>query len=215
MEFMGSDQRKCSFCGEEIPESQRRCPYCGSLLEARVNENRDIFSTGNPVNIEGVLKPESVSQQFSNNNNSSSDAISQSSSPATNFDVRPPDVRPSDVKPPDVGPSAVRPLNVRQPYGANQTGRPFNSQPNRNYNVNYTAKPKPLGNGLKVFLTVLAAIVPGIGQLVGVITAIVFMNSDGDSDRRSFGIALLVASLLMFVIACILGFIAAVAIPML
>jgi hypothetical protein len=38
---------------------------------------------------------------------------------------------------------------------------------------------------------------------VGIIAAIVFMNSEGDKDRKSFGVALLVASLAMFVLACI------------
>jgi hypothetical protein len=64
---------------------------------------------------------------------------------------------------------------------------------------------------LKVFLTVLFTVLPGIGQLAGIITAIVFMSSEGDSDRRSFGVALLVASLIMFVLACIGCFVASLA----
>ena len=61
----------------------------------------------------------------------------------------------------------------------------------------------PLGNGLKVFLTLLFALLPGIGQLAGIITAIVFMSSSDDSDRRSFGSALLVANLILFILACL------------
>ncbi len=69
----------------------------------------------------------------------------------------------------------------------------------------------PLSNGMKVFLTVICTIIPGIGQLAGIITAIVFMNSEDDSDRKSFGVALLVASLIMFVFACIGCFILVIA----
>ncbi|NLH96913.1 MAG: hypothetical protein GX477_06200 [Clostridiaceae bacterium] len=61
----------------------------------------------------------------------------------------------------------------------------------------------PLSNGLKVFLTLLFAMVPGFGQIAGIITAIVFMSSDDDSDRRSFGTALLVANLALFILACL------------
>lgn len=59
----------------------------------------------------------------------------------------------------------------------------------------------PLSNGLKVFLTVLFTVVPGFGQLAGIITGIIFMNSDDDTDRKSFGVALLVASIIMFVLS--------------
>lgn len=68
----------------------------------------------------------------------------------------------------------------------------------------------PLGNGLKVFLTIIFTLIPGLGQLAGIITAIVFMNMDDDPDRKSFGVAILVASLVMFVLACIVCFIAVI-----
>jgi len=62
-----------------------------------------------------------------------------------------------------------------------------------------------------VFLTVLFTLLPGIGQLAGIITAIVFMNADGDKDRKSFGVALLVACLILFVFACIGCFVISIA----
>jgi hypothetical protein len=64
-----------------------------------------------------------------------------------------------------------------------------------------------MGNGLKVFITLICALIPGLGQLAGVILGIVLINMEGDSDRNSFGITLLVASLIMFVISCIGGFV--------
>ncbi|HEX2946401.1 MAG TPA: hypothetical protein VHT96_10645 [Clostridia bacterium] len=88
--------------------------------------------------------------------------------------------------------------------------RPYYQNQNRQQPVQRYEK-TPLSNGLKVFLTVLFTVLPGIGQLAGIITAIVFMSSEGDSDRRSFGVALLVASLIMFVLACIGCFVASLA----
>lgn len=70
----------------------------------------------------------------------------------------------------------------------------------------------PLSNGLKVLLTVVCTIIPGIGQLAGIIIAIALMDSEADSDRKSFGAALLAASLVMFVLACIGCFILVIAI---
>jgi hypothetical protein len=66
---------------------------------------------------------------------------------------------------------------------------------------------KPLSNGMKVFLSILFTVIPGIGQLAGIITAIVFMNTEDDADRKSFGVALLIASIIMFVLSCISCFI--------
>jgi hypothetical protein len=63
---------------------------------------------------------------------------------------------------------------------------------------------KPLGNGIKVFLTVIST-VPWVGQLTAIIAAIIFMNSEYDRDRKSFGLALLIASLTLFVIISCLG----------
>lgn len=64
------------------------------------------------------------------------------------------------------------------------------------------AKPS-ISNAMKVFITSICNFIPGIGQLVGVIIAVVFMNSEGDTDKRSFGLALLVNSIIVFVIMCI------------
>lgn len=54
---------------------------------------------------------------------------------------------------------------------------------------------------MKVFMVTLSNLVPGIGQLFGVISSIVFMNTEGDTDRKSFGTALLVSSVISFVVS--------------
>lgn len=57
---------------------------------------------------------------------------------------------------------------------------------------------KPLSNAIKVFITSLACIIPGFGQLLGIIFAVIFMSDEQDGDRRSFGKALMVVSLVIF-----------------
>lgn len=78
--------------------------------------------------------------------------------------------------------------------------------------VNKTAikehvKKSTLSNGLKVFLTIISTVIPGLGQLAGIIISILFMNDEHDEDKRSFGIALLIASLVFFAISCVIFFI--------
>jgi len=63
-----------------------------------------------------------------------------------------------------------------------------------------------LGNGIKVLLTIISVIIPGFGQLAGIITAVTLINHECDRDRKSFGVALLAASLFFFVLYCAAGF---------
>lgn len=65
-----------------------------------------------------------------------------------------------------------------------------------------TVPPGTLSNGFKVFIAMLAT-VPLIGQLVGIIMAIIYMNSEGDPDKKSFGKALLIGTLVIFLLICI------------
>ena len=68
-----------------------------------------------------------------------------------------------------------------------------------------------MSNGMKVFLTIVSTVIPGLGQLIGIIAAILFMNDQADEDKRSFGTALLIASLIFFVISCIFWFVVLIA----
>ena len=75
----------------------------------------------------------------------------------------------------------------------------------------YNPPPKALGtnalsNGMKVFITAICSIIPGIGQLAGIIISIVFLNAEEDEDRKSFGAALLIASLIVFFVTCVFYF---------
>lgn len=64
---------------------------------------------------------------------------------------------------------------------------------------------EPLSNAMKVFMTVIASVIPGFGQIAGVVIAF-FMLSSRDADRRSFGKVLMVASLGVFVFVFLICF---------
>lgn len=78
---------------------------------------------------------------------------------------------------------------------------------NNNAALNYNF----MSNWTKVILSVLAAIIPGIGQLMGIIVGLVFVADDINSDKRSFGAALLTISLIVFILSIGFWFLLAVA----
>lgn len=67
-----------------------------------------------------------------------------------------------------------------------------------------------LSNGFKVFIAVLYTLIPGIGQIAGIIHGFAMVNSKG-KDKRSFGKALIVAMVSVFIIYCVILYIGAVA----
>ncbi len=69
-----------------------------------------------------------------------------------------------------------------------------------------------LSNWTKVFLCALSVIIPGIGQLIGLISGLVMISNDNDSDKRSYGAALLTVSIIIFVIQLIFWFLFALTI---
>lgn len=199
---MSSDnnsQKKCGFCGESIPANAGRCPYCGSILEVTF-DNDYKFTTGEDS---GHDTADNV------NNDGNSDER-----PEYNHNVH----AQQDIE-------STNPQQRPDPYSNINDQNYFQGSPKpRDYSNNgYTTgsnlgndrkqvynKP-PLSNGMKVFLTSLFILIPGFGQLAGIITAIVFMNAEGDSDRKSFGVAVLILSIIMFVLACLGCFIFAIA----
>ncbi|QNU68296.1 hypothetical protein EHE19_007780 [Ruminiclostridium herbifermentans] len=77
-----------------------------------------------------------------------------------------------------------------------------------NYNnpLNVTS----LSNWTKVMLTALVVLIPGIGQIVGIIFGLVFIANDRDADRRSYGGALITVSVISFIISAIFWFLLAI-----
>ena len=62
-----------------------------------------------------------------------------------------------------------------------------------------------MGNKMKVFLATIFAIIPGIGQIAGLITAIIFMNSRS-GDKKSYGKALFTACIIVFILTTMFYF---------
>lgn len=178
MDINTTGQKKCSFCSEEIPADAGRCPYCGSLLEVRIDEG-------------GMTIMPRENTEFINENNGS---IMNNQADTTGGGI-------GDAGKPGTGTPVDNgfqdPKTAPSYYSTRTYGTP-------SYSTNFR---KPISNGMKVFLTILFTVIPGIGQLAGIITAIVFMNAEDDADRKSFGVALLVASLIMFVLSCISCFV--------
>ncbi|MEN6315386.1 MAG: hypothetical protein ABFD25_14215 [Clostridiaceae bacterium] len=202
MTFENNAQKKCGFCGESIPVRAGRCPYCGSLLEVTFDSTPNQDADKSPGIPDGV-KPGDAGQ------------VQYGQDAQVNQDVLPPqdnanqyannESNESSMPQDGVGKQPEQKSGMQGSNGANYNNR---YMPDQNFSNKYAYT--PLSNGLKVFLTALFILIPGIGQLAGIITAIVFMNSEGDSDRKSFGVALLVLSLIMFVFACIGCFVIAI-----
>lgn len=182
MDNLNENLKKCGFCGMDIPADAGRCTYCGSLLEVKVDQN--IFT--NPQEEEPSVRDRETSTTV-NDEEAAEYKVNQQDKPDDKTDDM------EDDKTEDKPNFEVIPApNTGNDYRQNN-GIPTYGGSNR----------KPLSNGLKVFLTILFTVIPGIGQLAGIITAIVFMNADDDADRKSFGVALLVASIILFVLSCI------------
>jgi len=223
--------KKCGFCGESIPLGAGRCPYCGSILEVTIensyqsepninlNNNTSGQNTAGDSDTYGQpgadwqqgagVQPDADAQQEQTGAYGVSEdtgAAQQESEPQEPQLQEPQPQEPGpQPQPQGPGPQQQPPI---QPYMPIQgSGRP----PYQSSYQNRPAEGSPiLSNGLKVFLTILFTIIPGIGQIAGIITAIVFMGSP-DQDKKSFGVAILVASLIMFVLSCIGCFIFTIA----
>ena len=195
-------QKNCGFCGESIPLRAGRCPYCGSILEVTVDSSYHIDPQENTAVPQNAAAPEKP-------NITGNPDITEN--PVTTGE-------PGESEKTEMTDHYAKPMN---PGTQNESGIAGNNDTGARLYNNFRPIPErkpenygkyPLSNGMKVFLTVICTIIPGLGQLAGIIAAIVFMNSDDDSDRKSFGVALLVASLIMFVFACIGCFILVIAI---
>ncbi len=69
-------------------------------------------------------------------------------------------------------------------------------------NLNYINS-KAISNWTKGVLTFLTVLIPGIGQIIGLIAGLVFL-SDETKDKRSFGTFLITISVITFsILACL------------
>ncbi len=223
MNYNNDSQKKCGFCGETIPAGASRCPYCGSLLEVTFGNGYGSDQPNQPSE-PGLNSFPGEPAGFDNSqvggiestpvNNDASNPAQSPESSWNQTQTQPQEPAPDRTQPQEQAPAQYQPQQGGQGQWQNPE-RPVQDYQRPYYQNRPQQGPrydKPaLSNGLKVFLTVLFTLLPGIGQLAGIITAIVFMSSEGDNDRRSFGVALLVACIIMFVLACIGCFILSLA----
>lgn len=67
-------------------------------------------------------------------------------------------------------------------------------------------------NWTKVILSAISVLIPGIGQLMGIILGLVFVSNDINLDKRSFGAALLTVSIITFILLSIFWYMFALAV---
>lgn len=189
MDFTSRDNIACSYCKEIIQVGSRRCPYCGSLVRqseqvASVSPRADEIKVENFSSSEPTVDVENERENYTKVLVDSQTLV-QPQEPENTLPLR------------EFSQDAVK-IN---------TQRPLNPAPSFNSATLKGVKSKnSLSNGIKVFITVVTTTIPCLGQLVGVILAVLFLNSE-EEDKRSFGTALLIASLVFFVISCIFTFI--------
>lgn len=210
MNTVNFGEKRCNYCGENIGPSARRCPYCGSLVEseagmaeARYNPSPDNFTADGfaPVNEEGLLQVQGELVYSDENPSQGKDFPMQETKQETMQETKQEAIQGSIQETIKESPTVETIENMRAyPDAPLRTGSPGNFQPaqmqDQVQNVNNNAK--AISNGLKVFLTVIASVIPGIGQLIGIISSIIFINMDDSRDKKSFGVALLIASIVMF-----------------
>lgn len=177
MDGIYGGKSKCTFCGEEISYDSRRCPYCGSLLETRAPSFKPDIPVSEGYKMEGS---KNILENTTLVQDSKFDSVMETAS------------------------SQKEVPQIKADYSSGNEMR----------NSGFAAEiPRTgmdrhrLSNGMKVFLTALCTVIPGLGQLIGIIAGIIFMNAEGDEDRKSFGLALLIASLIFFVLSSIFSFV--------
>jgi hypothetical protein len=211
--------KNCDYCGEEIKSNLRRCPFCGSLLKLEkhqeektlvintesINANAEkadednVSADEDNVSAEGMSVTETVTDMMDMD-----EAEAIENRKLEEFDLANKNIENKNIEDKNF-------IVIEEPYKKEDYYKHEDSYKHENFTrceiKEKEYESKPLSNGYKVFLTVISTVIPGFGQLLGIISAIIFMNSDDDSDRRSFGVALLIATSIMFIFSFICFFV--------
>lgn len=172
--------RKCRYCGVDIAADYENCPFCG----------------------ERVVSPEPVGETGANNNETGGVPVGEPQRDGPDGYKDPEQLSFEELTDAETGQSERR---EDKNDAGNRAGTVKDEGPTVCHveSAAGTILNQPLTNGLKVFLTALTVLMPGVGPIIGIICAVVFMNSEVDADRRSFGQALLITALAIFALACI------------
>lgn len=187
---------KCPFCGAEIEKHATRCENCGSIIDVKVEESIS-FETNEELYTIADQDSEAENPKPNPNPNINTN-ISSNPSSSTN-------PNPEGVEEAKLNDKPAIQSNTGNPF----TQGPFYNQSTQNKKI-MPPPTKALSNGMKVAVTAICCVIPALGQLVGIILSIVYMNaSETESDyedKRSFGLALLITSVAVLGFSCLICF---------
>lgn len=175
---LNATTKSCDYCGETIDFYATRCQYCGSLLKLSPHDS------SNTQNV-----------QDDGQKATDTDATEITGFYQTELMLEQP-------KEKEAGPADH--IDEQHVHFTSSSNNGY-SEYHAGSKAGVMSGKQQLGNGMKVFLTLLFSFVPGLGQIAGFITAIVLFSSEND-DKRSFGRALIIASIAMFAIHFIIFF---------
>jgi len=163
--------KKCEHCGEEIHIRSKKCPFCNqTVAEVEIVEEENENLT--EENVTGEAS-ESV-----NENPISSENPFPNENEAINYDAN----------------NMSAPPHINFEVGANGQPKDYIYKAEVRHSLEYTT---PLSNTVKVFIAALCTI-PVIGQFIGSFIGVFFSTYD-DSDRKSFGRAIILLSICMVI----------------
>lgn len=217
MNCAGNGRIVCNYCGEDIASDVKRCPYCGSVLRIDNSNEIDEVKSGNlgdsDSQTQDINRTKSTFDDPVGNDNYGRDFRNEEKVYETQSDKGLPETNVNNqvfgeseksVNQYDSERSYTQPPQEAKPVQEASIGNAARQQIGTGSALRQSDNRKPsISNAMKVFCTSACTIVPGLGQLIGIIIAIVCMNSEGDTDKRSFGLALLVNCIIVFVFMCI------------
>ena len=213
MDNTNNFNRVCSFCGESIAAEYKRCPYCGSLLGVDKAHSGADINLGNENSIykgERSIWSETGSIQKNTSNvleNESNIPKNESNvwEGTSNIPKDPGYVREDERGFAKKAVSAQENINYGTAAGYEIRKTAANEGVYKNNTITHSKK-SALQIGFHQWGTVLRfswlhyQIFCRIGQLIGVIAGIVFMNAGEDEDKQSFGKAILISSMIVFLL---------------
>ena len=161
--------KKCEHCGEEIHIRSKKCPFCNQTV-------REV----SPEELEEKNNVEENTFDENNDVENMQEAAQNKFSPneSVNYERN----------------NMAVPPQINFEVGADGQPKDYVYKAEVRHSLEYT---NPLSNMSKVFITALCTL-PVIGQLIGIFIG-VFFSTYEDSDRKSFGRALIFLSVFMFV----------------
>jgi len=164
------EYKKCEHCGEEIHIRSKKCPFCNQTVAEVVPEE---------IKEEQIVEESIKEENTFLSNNDTSEGASNFNNEDMNYEKN----------------NITVPPHINFEVGENGTPKDYVYKAEVRHSLEYTNQ---LSNMSKVFIAALCTL-PIIGQLIGSFMGVFFITYE-DSDRRSFGKALIWLSIFMVVL---------------